>query len=431
MEQWTGTPSIGPAHEQGRRPDTKQAEKEYLRRAASGHWELSKPFSGPDGIVNAEESADLIHDFAVMLRMLAPRPGDLILDLGSGGCWVSDWLSRMSLCPVSMDISLDMLQVGRARMEPGRSGGLVVGDMEALPFASGSFDHACCLSAIHHVPSIPAALREICRVVRSDGRVAFLEPGANHSSLPASQAAMRDFGVLEQDIIVEQFMQQCRDAGFAYVQVLPLSYAVPGLGLSREEWQTWRRSVGRKRPLRAIEKMGRAALEFFGLGKRGPLMEESFSIHLSRTVGEWIEAHPVILAHRKMPSSLPEPLRHQGSVEVLSEPGVVREAEPVRMRVRVRNDGNGRWRASMRRPMATRVGIQLLNADGSLLKQDFERASLPHDVTPGNDCEVTIEFPAPPPGSYRLKIDMVAEGVTWFEEKGSAAVTVALRVTAQ
>ncbi len=83
----------------------------------------------------------------------------------------------------------------------------------------------------------------------------------------------------------------------------------------------------------------------------------------------------------------------------------------------------------MRRPMATRVGIQLLNADGSLRQQDFERASLPHDLSPGDACEVAIAFPAPPPGSYGLKIDMVAEGVTWFEAKGSSAVTLPLTVT--
>jgi hypothetical protein len=47
----------------------------------------------------------------------------------------------------------------------------------------------------------------------------------------------------------------------------------------------------------------------------------------------------------------------------------------------------------------------------------------------GDDCEVEFEFPAPPHGSYQLKIDMVTEGVTWFELKGSPAVTVPLEVT--
>ncbi len=409
--------------------DTKQAEKDYLRRAASGDWEMSKPFARPGATVNAADAADLIHDFAVMLRMLAPQPGDLILDLGSGGCWVSDWLARMDFCPVSVDIAFDMLDLGRARVPAGGSAGFVVGDMEALPFVSGSFDHACCLNAIHHVPSIPTALREICRVLRPDGRAAFLEPGLDHSSLPASQAAMRDFGVLEQDVLVADFMQQCADAGFAYVQVLPLSYADARVGLTRAEWLNWQRAAWRKRPLRALEKMWRAALEFFGLAKGGALAEESFGAHLARKVSEWVEAHPVVLAHRTTPSSLPQPASYGSVIDVRSAPASVRAGEPVRLLVEVRNTGTGRWRASVKRPSPTRVGVQLLAADGTPMKRDFARANLPHDVMPGDRCEVVVECCAPSAGSYQLKLDMLTEGVTWFEAKGSVPVTLPIEVT--
>src|SRR5512133_1467333 len=150
--------------------DTKQAEKEYLRRAAAvGDWELSKPFAAPSTQPSVEEAGGMIHDFAVMLRLLAPGPDDLILDAGAGACWVTDWLSRLNLKVVSVDIAFDMLRTGRSRVPSPQRGRLVVGDLERLPFASCSFERVCCMSAIHHVPSISAALGELSRVLRPTG----------------------------------------------------------------------------------------------------------------------------------------------------------------------------------------------------------------------------------------------------------------------
>jgi SAM-dependent methyltransferase len=48
---------------------------------------------------------------------------------------------------------------------------LVVGDANALPFASGSFDAAVAVTLLEFVADPPAAVAEMCRVVRSGGRV--------------------------------------------------------------------------------------------------------------------------------------------------------------------------------------------------------------------------------------------------------------------
>ena len=73
--------------------DSKQAEKDYLRRSRGGDWEASKPFPPPGQVGGAAHAQDLL-DFAVLMRVLAPEPSDSILDLGAGSCWVSDWLRR-------------------------------------------------------------------------------------------------------------------------------------------------------------------------------------------------------------------------------------------------------------------------------------------------------------------------------------------------
>jgi SAM-dependent methyltransferase len=52
----------------------------------------------------------------------------------------------------------------------------VVGDMEALPFADGTFDAALFVGCLHHVPDPLPALREAQRVVRPGGTVFAAEP---------------------------------------------------------------------------------------------------------------------------------------------------------------------------------------------------------------------------------------------------------------
>ena len=201
--------------------DSKQAEKEYLSRLGSSAWEQTKPFSHP-GADTLAESAELFHDFAVAMMALQPSPDDLILDIGAGGCWVSDLLGRLNRRSVAVDISFDMLQAGRAR-PAGERIRAVAGDLEFLPFRTGAFQKAVCLNAIHHVPSIPAAVHEIGRVLTDDGVVVFSEPGRGHAEAAVSTAAMRDFGILEQEVIIPDFARACHEAGFRDVRLKPLS----------------------------------------------------------------------------------------------------------------------------------------------------------------------------------------------------------------
>jgi len=43
-------------------------------------------------------------------------------------------------------------------------------------------------------------------------------------------------------------------------------------------------------------------------------------------------------------------------------------------------------------------------------------------VAPGGRCALRATLPAAPaPGRYQLKLDLVVEGVTWFEPQGSRA----------
>ena len=71
-----------------------------------------------------------------------------------------------------------------------------------------------------------------------------------------------------------------------------------------------------------------------------------------------------------------------------------------------------------------RLGAQLCAADGALIDRDYERAWLPAHLAPGAATRIPITLKAPAqPGRYRLKFDLVYEGIDWFESCGSAVTT--------
>ena len=273
--------------------DSKQAEKTYLDRAGTERWERVKPFSSP-GHDDVAEGARLIHDFAAALSCLRPAPGARVLDLGAGSGWVSEWLGRFNVQTISVDIATNMLGVARTRL--GARAWIVVGDLERLPLAAASVDHAICLNALHHVPDTAAALRETFRVLRSGGRLVIGEPGRGHDVNETSQGAADAFGVQERALPPEALFDGCHAAGFSRVVVKPLLAGVPWYEVDAPRWARWRRHAGTRRPARAAGRIGRALLEAAGWGKNGPAFEDAIGMELVRIVHNATDDHPLIVA---------------------------------------------------------------------------------------------------------------------------------------
>jgi SAM-dependent methyltransferase len=399
------------------RHNSKDAEKAYLARTGGSAWEREKPFS-PPGDDTLDDSVELLHDFAVALRLLQPSLDDRIADLGAGGGWCSDLLQRLNRKSVAIDIAVDMLRICRQR---GTRGPIpaVAGDFERLPFVDGAFTKALCISALHHVPDMAAAVREIARVLTPDGIAVFSEPGLGHADKPASVAATSDFGVLEQEVLIEPFMDMCRAAGFVDVRICPMAYVFPEFELSPDDWRRWQRLPRTKRPLRAANKMWRALLEFVGAGKQSVLFEEAFAMRLVRLLQQPVEEHPFFVA-AKTRQSRDRGAPYRARLAVVSLPGRLTPGGPLTAVVSVTNMGTKTWYARPGAGAQVRLGVQLLDASSRMLGRDFARAEFDADVRPKESCTVTVRFAAPAePGNYRLKFDLVAEGVTWFEPTGS------------
>jgi demethylmenaquinone methyltransferase/2-methoxy-6-polyprenyl-1,4-benzoquinol methylase len=102
------------------------------------------------------------------------RPGMRVLDLAAGTGVSTVELERSGAQGVACDFSLGMLRAGRANRHR-QQVRFVAGDALHLPFADAAFDAATISFGLRNVSDVPAALREMARVVRPGGRLVVCE----------------------------------------------------------------------------------------------------------------------------------------------------------------------------------------------------------------------------------------------------------------
>jgi len=110
-----------------------------------------------------------------LLEILAPGPGERLLELGPGtGYYTLPVAERIDGGRLSIaDIQQEMLdhtmrraaQAGIDNIEPTRA------DAQALPYPDDTFDGAFTVTTLGEVPEPDQALRELARVVKPSGRV--------------------------------------------------------------------------------------------------------------------------------------------------------------------------------------------------------------------------------------------------------------------
>jgi len=417
------------------RQNSHDAEKAYGRRAASLPWERLKPFAHP-GETTVAEGVHLIQDFGACVALLDPLPHHRILDLAAGGCWAADWLQRLGLSVVATDLSYDLLAVGRDRLSQSGTARIACGDAEVLPFGTAVFDRVLCLNAMHHVPDVPRALREVARVLRPEGRAVFSEPGAGHARQAHAVRAVEDFGVREADIEAGEFLDHCRAAGFLHVVLEPFSHVIPGHGLTADHWRTWRGLAAASRPRRALATLRRALLELAGARKDTELFAEAFGSEALRVLRAAMQDHPIVVASKRPLDRFLEraadrrPALH-ATIRIVDARPSARAGATILVNLEVQNSGAATWIADTDTRGHVRIGAQLPDAEHRLLDRDYARQPLSRDVPPGATIHARIPCDAPlQPGSYFVKVDLVSEGVSWFEPAGSKPALHRLRVTA-
>lgn len=127
-----------------------------------------------------------------LARILEPKDGERILEVGPGPGLHALPIAR-TLLPGgildALDIQTEMLDHLKKRAEKAGVTNIVTtkGDAQALPFPSGTFDAAYMIGTLGEIPDDAAALAELRRVLKPEGRLVigevFIDP--DFVSLPA------------------------------------------------------------------------------------------------------------------------------------------------------------------------------------------------------------------------------------------------------
>lgn len=347
---------------------------------------LRKPFFGM-----AETQLNML-GVSEVLQRLKLFPGAAVLDFGAGTGWLSKVFAYIGCAPIAVDVSESALALGRRAFErdplaKDLSIDWRVFDGARLPLEDESVDRVVCYDSFHHVADQAAILREFYRVLVTGGRIVFHEPGPTHSKTPEAQYEMRHHDVIENDIVIEDIWRIAQELGFTGLE-LALS-ALKTVALPIERYN--RAIAGNPAPddvaaiLQNICDAG-AGLRIFSMvkgteivGRAAGEMTGHFDVLLTETQGDTLHGH-----------------------------------------ARATNTGAVRWRGSVLGAGAVWLGVK----QGG---KDYGRVWLSAaGVEPGGVVEVDFTLPAPAERPAELVFDLVAEGVMWFQDVGTAPVRISV-----
>lgn len=127
-------------------------------------------------------SPDVVAQRNAVLSLLAPQPGERVLDVGSGPGYLLESIARAvgaTGAVRGLDPSAAMNSLAADRVADLAWVTLDEGDAAALPYPDGSFDAAVSTQVYEYVPDVPAALAELRRVLRTGGRALILDTDAD------------------------------------------------------------------------------------------------------------------------------------------------------------------------------------------------------------------------------------------------------------
>src|SRR5439155_2783507 len=173
------------------------------------------------------EGADLGLGCGNPLADAGVKPGETVLDLGSGG-GIDCFLAAREVGPGGHVIGVDMTpaMIERARANAVKSGVTNVefrlGEIEHLPVADGSIDLVISNCVINLSPDKPAVFREALRALKPGGRLAVSDLVLTR---PLSQQARNDVelyvGCVAGALLKDEYLDAMRSAGFGAVESVP------------------------------------------------------------------------------------------------------------------------------------------------------------------------------------------------------------------
>ena len=347
------------------------ARVEELNAAAERQWQqmnadperrgylLEKPFAG------LRETPAMLYRLGLALEALDLGLGHTVLDFGAGSCWLSIILNRLRCRTISVDVSPTALAIGREALalephaHPELDPQFLPYDGRKIPLPDASVDRVLCFDSFHHVPNQDEILAELFRVLRPGGRVVMAEPGEGHAHADASEFDAANFGVLENDLVLEDLLERVRRAGFGEVFVKPYP-DVPILVLS---------GAAHLRLLAGDHSL-------FPMNHMIDSLKQFHLLILLKGQPTRDSRNPSILRAK---ITVPDGTRLAGRAGTLAG-----------FTMQVENTGDTTWLAAENRVTGGYVGVggHLLDASGQTIRIGFLTERLPRDVAPGERVEV-------------------------------------------
>ncbi len=380
-----------------------QSADDYFSSITDPTEQMAKPFG------NMLDGPAILQNMGLLLSEMRLGPTTRVLEFGAGTCWLSRFLLQARCQVIACDASRAALEIGKRlfREQP------VIGPQIAEPqflwfdghkidLPDESVDRIICFDSFHHVPNQEEVIAELARVLKKGGIAGFSEPGRIHSTTRASQHEMKNYAVLENDIVVEDLFAIAGRYGFTDIRIkliadllIPLEQHQAILHSSTNALQATQLAITVAKNVRA-ETVNRNIFYLY----KGPFLSDSRSMDgLS---------HRLEPAHTRLAASA---------------------GQPVRLNLRITNTGSALWlHENIDYIGVVRVGTHLYGEDGTLIDFDFSRHDLPKAVRPGEHIDLALDVTLPSAGSYRLAVDLVSEHVCWFERLTSHPVSIQVDV---
>jgi ubiquinone/menaquinone biosynthesis C-methylase UbiE len=360
------------------------------------------------------ESHRHICDFANMAASLALPAGSRILDVGCGSGWLSEWFARFGYDVTGVDISPDLIEMSRKRINDLAYGAVHETGLRCrfevlnigLESLDEQFDAVICYDSLHHFVDEHAAMRNLARMTKLGGTLFILE-GDKPSDDSAAASELRR--VMEKTATLESPF----DPAYLRKLVVDNGFAVVGDYVSVN---------------------GLYARELLEGGNRLPVKVEPVNYLLCKKVADGSTARNI--TDSRKPNVLSATLTVLETQMRTPQGDLVKWGSDVRsgseflIPLEIENTGDTIWLAGEGSgPGIVQVGVKLFNARGEQVSEEHGLPPFPQAVVPGESRKLIVRHPAPDtPGTYTLKIDLVSEHVAWFEEHGSNVLTLKLNV---